>query len=232
MNLVLLGAPGCGKGTQAALLAEKYSLWHIAPGDILRGEKEQGTELGRLAAKYIDAGNLVPDDVVIKCICKALDSACRAGKGVILDGFPRTLKQAEALSEVLSVDLVLYFEVSTKVIIERLTARRYCPRCNAIYSLISKPPRISGLCDFCSAALLQRDDDSVEVITARLKNYRQVTFPLLNYYQKLHKLHKINGERSIDEVFAQACKIIEQRLLERKFDSCVSKNGTSGMRKS
>ena len=212
MNLILLGPPGGGKGTQAKLLTEKYHIPQISTGDILREAVKQGTPLGRDAKGYMDAGKLVPDDVVIGIIEERLkQSDCK--KGFILDGFPRTVIQAEALDSTLKVmqkkiEHAVSITVEDEELIQRLTGRRTCPSCGAMFHVIFNPPKNEGICDSCSGALYQRDDDKEETIRNRLKVYNQQTAPLIDYYQSKGLLRTIKGVGKIEDIFKKIEKIL------------------------
>lgn len=205
MRLILFGPPGAGKGTQAQLLSSRLGVPQIATGDILREAVREGTELGRLAKQYMDRGELVPDDVVIGIVEERLRRPDCA-RGFILDGFPRTIKQAEALDEILArmgvkLDAVINLEVDEEEVVRRLANRRTCRSCGAVYHLIFNPPRREGVCDRCGGPLYQRDDDREETVRNRLKVYREQTQPLLRYYEERGLLRNVNGNLSIEEVF-------------------------------
>lgn len=207
MRLVIFGPPGAGKGTQAKLLSERLGVPHIATGDMLREAVKAGTRLGGLAKKYMDEGRLVPDEVVIGMVEERLRQP-DCSKGFILDGFPRTIEQAEALdSELeklgLKLDAVLNLEVGDEEVVKRIALRRTCRSCGAVYHLIFNPPRREGVCDRCGGKLYQRDDDREEVVRNRLKVYRQQTKPLLEFYRRRGLLRDVNGERSIEDVFKE-----------------------------
>ncbi len=204
-NIVLLGPPGAGKGTQAKLLAEELDLPHVSSGDIFRENLRQETELGQLADRYISKGELVPDDVTIAMIKERL-SRPDCDDGVLLDGFPRTRPQAEALDQILDeldkgqVDAVPYIKVPDDVLIERLTGRRTCRAEGHIFHIQFNPPKVAGKCDFDGSELYQRDDDTVETVTNRINVYHQQTQPLIEYYQQHGVLIEINGDQSIQAV--------------------------------
>jgi len=213
MKLVLLGPPGSGKGTQAKRLAEKYGLPHVSSGDILRaGLREEGY-LDRETREIVRSGRLVPDRIAVEIVKKRLgEEDC--GKGFILDGFPRTLSQAESLNGFLqesdiAIDRVLYLELSVEEAVKRLSGRRTCPRCGATFHLLFNPPRIRGLCDRCGTQLSQREDDKEVTVKERMKTYEKETHPLIEYYQSRGVLAKINANRTIDEVFEELCKVLD-----------------------
>lgn len=206
MNIVLLGAAGAGKGTQAARLVSELGLTHISTGDIFRKSVSEGTALGLEAKRYMDAGQLVPDEVVISMVQDRLSQADCAG-GFMLDGFPRTLPQAEALDGALAemgshLDAVVAIEVPRDVLMGRLTARRQCRGCGKIYNVMGEMPVTAGVCDACGGEVYQRDDDTVEAATKRLDDYDAVTSQLVPYYSAQGLLKTIDGNRSVDAVFA------------------------------
>ncbi|MHB1341195.1 MAG: adenylate kinase [Coriobacteriia bacterium] len=213
MNIMLLGAPGAGKGTQAAKLIETYGLAHISTGDILRAAVANQTPLGITAKGYMDKGELVPDLVVIGLV-KARLQEPDTEKGIILDGFPRTVGQADALGRAMDelgkkLDAVISIDVDKQALIERLTARRTCKDCGAIFNVISRPDVASGVCPTCAGELYQRDDDTVETVSNRLNVYENSTAPLIAYYLDKGILHQIDGNRAVDEVFASVRKVME-----------------------
>lgn len=200
-GIIFLGPPGAGKGTQAKSLADFLGYSFISTGDILRDEVKGDTELGRLAKHYMEKGELVPDDIMLKMIEKRLKEV---EKGFILDGFPRNLPQAEGLEEILKknswyVEKVFFLKVSEEEIIKRLTSRRVCPECKRIYNLITNSPKKDEICDHCNVKLIQRDDDKEDVIKRRLLVYKKDTEPLLKYYK--NKLIEVEGEGKPSEVF-------------------------------
>jgi len=207
LRLVIFGPPGAGKGTQAKMLSEKLGVPHIATGDIFREAVKAGTELGRLAKQYMDRGELVPDEVVIGIVEERLRRP-DCSKGFILDGFPRTIKQAEVLDEMLQkmgvkLDAVVNLEVSEDEVVKRISLRRTCRNCGAIYHLITNPPKKEGVCDKCGGELYQRDDDREETVRSRLRVYRQQTEPLLKFYEQRGLLKNVDGEKRIEEVFKE-----------------------------
>ena len=211
MKLVLLGPPGAGKGTQSAVLSKKYNIPHISTGDILRESVKSGQELGLKAKSFMDKGELVPDDVVIGIVVERLKLA-DTKKGFILDGFPRTLKQAENLDASLKkigsgIDMVVYFQTSPAVAIERLTGRRVCKNCGFNYHIKNIPPKKDGICDKCGGTLFQRPDDNEATVRNRLKVYEEQTKPLVDYYAKKGILKKVSGDLGVDELFKVLSKI-------------------------
>jgi adenylate kinase len=204
MRLILLGAPGAGKGTQAKLLTGRLGIPQVSTGDILRQSVAHGTELGREAKSFMDRGALVPDEVVIGIIEERLRKPDCA-RGYILDGFPRTLPQAEALARALtslhaSMDRVLSVEVPEEDLVKRLTGRRVCRECGNMYHVDTSPPRTAGRCDTCGDSLYQRDDDKEETIRHRLRVYKEQTQPLVGYYERLGLLERIDGQGTVEEI--------------------------------
>ena len=205
MKIIMLGAPGAGKGTQAAKIAAHYDIPHISTGDIFRANIKQGTELGKKAKAYMDAGALVPDELVVDLVVDRIGQDDCA-KGYILDGFPRTIPQAESLTEALmakneAIDCAIDVEVPDENIINRMSGRRYCPGCGATYHIVSIPPKKEGICDNCGAELILRDDDKAETVKKRLEVYHDQTQPLIEYYQGQGKLRAVDGTIPMEEVF-------------------------------
>ncbi len=210
MRIVLLGAPGAGKGTQAKRLAETFDMLHLSSGDILRAEKASGSDLGAKLASYMDAGKLVPDDVVVGVMAKAISDPA-AGKGLLLDGFPRTTPQAEALDAQLEtlqtpVDKIIVIDVCEDAVVERICGRRSCPKCGAIYHITFIKPAVEGVCDKCGFAgeFDQRADDKEDVVRQRLMAYNELTAPLIEYYKDsaAEKVMIFDGNKSPDDVTA------------------------------
>ena len=204
MNLILLGPPGAGKGTQAQFLIEEYGIPQISTGDMLRAAVKEGTPMGLKAKACMDAGELVPDEVVVGIVRERLQKQDCA-KGFILDGFPRTVPQADALKDTLeqlgkSIDAAVALTVDTEALVERLAGRRTCSQCGAGYHLQYDPPTQAGICDKCGAALVQRDDDKEETVRNRMQVYAQQTQPLIDYYAGSGVLFEIDGMESIDSV--------------------------------
>ncbi|NOR90744.1 MAG: adenylate kinase [Anaerolineales bacterium] len=212
MYLILLGPPGSGKGTQAERLCKQLDLPHVASGDLFREHLKRETDLGKLARSYMDIGQLVPDDVTIAMVKERLSrSDCR--DGTILDGFPRTRAQAEALDLILQelgqqLTGVLFMAVPDEVLLERLSGRRICRQCQAPYHVVFSPPREAETCDLCGGELYQRDDDQPETIKARLDVYHQQTTPLIEFYQAANLLHEVDGNIDIDQVTDSLLTII------------------------
>lgn len=205
MNLIFLGPPGAGKGTQAQRICWEYSISQLSTGDLLRSHISKGTELGKEAEKYIHGGNLVPDELIIDIIKEEL-LLPQYENGYLLDGFPRTLPQAKALDNLLNdlnqkIDMVLALEVPDEVITERLTARRTCTVCNKVYHLVFNPPIVDGKCDLDGADLYQRKDDNEETVVKRLSIYKEQTMPIIDYYKEQNLLQSINGVGRLQDIF-------------------------------
>ncbi|MDD4199778.1 MAG: adenylate kinase [Eubacteriales bacterium] len=205
MNLILLGPPGAGKGTQAAKIVEKYNIPHISTGDIFRENIKNGTELGKKAKEYMNAGQLVPDELVIEIATDRLTKD-DCTDGFVLDGFPRTVFQAEELDKFLSamgskIDHVLYLDVNREELMIRITGRRICTNCGASFHLVNIPPKQDGICDVCGAELIQRKDDSEETASNRIEVYNRETKPLVEYYEKAGNLSHIDGTLGLENEF-------------------------------
>lgn len=204
MKLVLLGPPGAGKGTQAKKLEAELNLKHISTGDLFRSNIKNKTELGQQVESYLQSGKLVPDALTIALVWDRLD---REKDDYLLDGFPRTIEQADALKKGLedrgtSIDYVVLIDVDEPTLVKRLSGRRVCPKCGASYHLVDHPPKVEGICDVCGTALEQRPDDTEETAKKRIAVYREQTEPLVEYYQKDGTLLTIDGNQSVDDVFA------------------------------
>ncbi|MBN2136977.1 MAG: adenylate kinase [Sedimentisphaerales bacterium] len=211
MKIVLLGAPGAGKGTQCKNIVDEYGLMHLSSGDILRRNRADGTELGKKAQSYMDAGDLVPDGIIIEMMSEAIKKA--PPEGFILDGFPRTVNQAVALDGSLgedgAIDAVLNLEIDDSVVEARMTGRRSCPQCGAVYHIENLKPKVEGLCDHDGAKLVQRPDDTPEVVLNRLDTYHRQTEPLVDYYRKNSTVFDIKADRNPDEVKAYVSKELQ-----------------------
>ena len=219
MYIVFLGAPGAGKGTQAARVAEELKLAHIATGDMFREAQKRGTELGMQAKSYMEKGMLVPDEITIKMLLERI-SAPDCEHGVIFDGFPRNLKQAEALDEALAeqsktIDKVVYIKVSEEELLGRLSGRWICRQCQAPYHAINSPPKVQGKCDQCGGELYQRPDDTEETVKERLQVYFEQTAPLSEYYTRAGKLLEVDGEGGVDEVRERILASLNRELVHR-----------------
>ena len=206
MNLIILGPPASGKGTQAKMLAERFNLKHISSGDILRANSANPK-----IRKYLENGSLVPDEIVFDFLKKEMEDLERK-EGFILDGFPRTIKQAEMLDSFLKekgmeIDRVIYLDVKDEEVIKRVSGRRICQKCGATFNVYFAPPKIEGVCDRCKGRLIQREDDREEVVKKRLEIFKKETLPLLEYYKG--KVITINGNRKIFEIFEDICKALE-----------------------
>lgn len=204
MRIVLLGAPGAGKGTQCKRMVERYGLLHLSSGDILRQQRAEGTPLGQKAQSYMDAGELVPDQIIVEMMIDAINRAPAAG--FILDGFPRTVNQAIELNNTLTgsdraVDAIVNLHIDDRVVVERMTGRRSCPKCGAVYHIQNLRPKVDGVCDHDGTELIQRDDDSPEVVANRLKTYHQQTEPVVDYYKNNGRtVYDVDANRSADVV--------------------------------
>ena len=215
MFLVLLGAPGAGKGTQAAIISRKLGLAHIASGDLFRQAVEKGTKLGHSVKSYMDKGALVPDEVTIQLISERLnESDCKAG--CVFDGFPRTIEQAKALDKMLAgqekaIDKAIYIEVPEEELLKRLSGRWICRQCQAPYHELTSPPKVAQKCDKCGGELYQRSDDAGETVKERLKVYFAQTTPVLDYYQSKSKLIAVNGKLGIEEVAEGIIEVLKHK---------------------
>ena len=204
MRIVLLGAPGAGKGTQCKHIVARYGLLHLSSGDILRRERAEGTELGTKAREYMDSGALVPDQIIVEMMADAIKKAPDAG--FILDGFPRTVNQAAELDKSLAsanqkMDAALNLQIDEHVIVQRMTGRRSCPQCGTVYHVENLKPKVEGICDNDGARLVQRPDDGAEVVANRLETYHQQTEPVIDYYKKNNStVFDIDANNSVDEV--------------------------------
>jgi len=213
--VLLMGPPGVGKGTQAKLLAEKFGFRHIATGDILREAVRKRTKLGKLAKSYMDKGQLVPDEVMLGLIDEVL---AETDSDVILDGYPRTVVQAENLEPTLNrhgfvLKQAVFIDVPDDEIVRRLSARRICPKCGAVYNLLTQPPKNDEICDNCGTKLIMRDDDRPEVIMTRLRVYRDQTKPVLDYYKSRGLLKIVSGEGNIEEVHQRLLNVLGLKQL-------------------
>lgn len=210
MNLVLLGVPGAGKGTQAPALCEKYGLRHLSTGDIFRAEIGGGTELGKKVKAILDAGQLVSDGVVLEVVGSGVR---KESKGILFDGFPRTVEQAKGLDTIFAelgrtLDAVILVDLPESAVVERLSSRRSCPDCKQVYNVRTTPPKKEGACDKCGAALVWRNDDKPETIKARLAAYHKDTAPLISYYEKAGKLKRVDGSKQPADVSADIAALL------------------------
>ena len=213
MHLILMGAPGSGKGSYAAVLKEHYRVPHISTGEIFRDAIEKKTPMGLIAKTYIDKGNLVPDDITNEIVKERLKQKdCE--NGFLLDGYPRTIAQAESLTKILdelgiTLDAAVNLEVDDELIVRRIVNRRSCPKCGKGYNLITKPPKKEGICDVCNTPLFTRKDDNEETVTSRLDVYNKQTRPLVDYYDKLGKLVSIDSNGTIEDTVKDIIKTLE-----------------------
>ncbi|MCD8117967.1 MAG: adenylate kinase [Lachnospiraceae bacterium] len=213
MKLVMLGAPGAGKGTQAKMIADTYGIPHISTGDIFRANIKEGTELGTKVKTYMDQGLLVPDELVVDLVVDRVQKDdCK--NGYVLDGFPRTIPQAESLDAALAkagdkIDFAINVDVPDENIVERMSGRRACVSCGATYHIVSIPPKQEGICDRCGAKLILRDDDKPETVKKRLDVYHAQTQPLIDYYEKCGALKNVDGTVDMMQVFAQIQDILK-----------------------
>ena len=212
MKIIMLGAPGAGKGTQAKMIADKYSIPHISTGDIFRANIKNGTELGNKAKTYMDQGLLVPDELVVDLVVdRVAQEDC--ANGYVLDGFPRTIPQAESLDAALEklgskVDFAINVEVPDENIINRMSGRRACVACGATYHIVHIPTKVEGICDRCGKELILRDDDKPETVKKRLDVYHEQTQPLIDYYNGKEVLVEVDGTQDMNDVFADIVKIL------------------------
>jgi len=212
MYVVILGAPGAGKGTQADILSQQMNLPHIASGDLFRQALQEKTEVGLLAKSYMDKGELAPDEITIRMILERIDKPDCAS-GCLFDGFPRTLHQAEVLDKAFkeqgkSIDKAIYIEVPSEELVKRLSGRWLCRNCQTPYHAISSPPKVPGKCDKCGGELYQRSDDKEETVKERLKVFFAQTVPILDYYEKQNKLARVNGNLGIQGVASEIISVL------------------------
>jgi adenylate kinase len=211
MNIILFGAPGAGKGTQSECLVKRQNMTQISTGDLFRAAIKGQTELGKKAQGFMDKGQLVPDSIVIGMVEEVLQKGV---KNIILDGFPRTVAQAEALDQLLvkmhlSIGKAIFLEVPMKILMDRLTGRRVCKGCGAVYHIVSKPTKMEGKCDVCGGEVVQRNDDKAEVIETRLNTYLEYTSPLKEFYKNAGKYVELDGNRGAEEVYSEIEKIVK-----------------------
>ena len=213
MRIILLGPPGSGKGTQAELIQKKYGFPKISSGDFLRREVREGTDLGKKAERAMNRGALVSDDIVVEMIKKRI-SLPDCKRGYILDGFPRNIAQASRLEEIADKrsEIVIDIHLSEQTLVSRLSSRRICSSCGAIYSSQTQSPRKEGVCDICQGALTQRKDDTPHVIEERLRLYETQTKALIDYYRKKGVFHRVDGEGKVEAVFSHICSILDKEI--------------------
>ena len=212
MKIIMLGAPGAGKGTQAKMIAEKFNIPHISTGDIFRANIKNGTELGKKAKEYMDKGQLVPDELTVEILLDRV-AADDCKNGYVLDGFPRTIPQADVLDKELTklgdkVDFAINVDVPDENIVRRMSGRRACLKCGATYHIEHIPPKKEGICDTCGSELVQRDDDKPETVQNRLLVYHEQTQPLIDYYNKKNILKSVDGTKDMQEVFSDIVNIL------------------------
>ena len=212
MKIIMLGAPGAGKGTQAKMISEKYNLPHISTGDIFRANLKEGTPLGLEAKKYMEKGALVPDEVTVRILLDRVAKDDCSG-GYVLDGFPRTIPQAEVLDKELTalsdkIDFAIDVDVPDENIVKRMSGRRACPSCGATYHIVNIPPKKEGICDACGGQLILRDDDKPETVQKRLDVYHEQTQPLEEYYKNKGVLRAVDGTRDMKVIFDEICSIL------------------------
>jgi len=217
MDVVLLGPPGAGKGTQAALLIKAYGLLHLSTGDMLRETVREGSDLGKKIQEYMNSGDLVPDEIVTRAVLERINKPDAKG-GVILDGYPRTKAQAESLdvslkAENKKLDAVLYFKTSEEVAISRLSGRRVCTKCGMNYHTINIPPKVEGICDTCDIDLIQRKDDKPETVKNRLNVYEERTKDLIDYYERKGLLRDVDGDAQADKLFEEIDTLFKKESL-------------------
>ncbi len=206
MKIILIGPPGSGKGTQAEMLKQKFNIPHISSGDILRSEVARGTEFGKLIKGFMDKGEIGPQELITEVVLKYLDENCSSG--FIFDGFPRTLYQAEKLSEKHPDAKAILIQVSDEEITTRITGRRICPQCNKIYNIANRPPKKAGICDSCGTAIVQRADDNLQTIRTRIQVYNNDTKPVIDFYDKKKLLCIIDGKKDSSEIFSGILKLV------------------------
>lgn len=216
MRIIMMGPPGAGKGSQAKIIAKEYSIPHISTGDMFRSALKNETPMGLKAKEFMDKGELVPDSVVNGLVEERISQDdCK--NGYVLDGYPRTINQADALSDILEdkqqeIDVVISIDTSDETVIKRLTGRRVCVSCGAIYHVDNNPPEEQGVCDLCEGEVVQREDDKEETVRNRLEVYKKQTKPLIEYYEKKDLLVEVDGEQELSDVFADIKEILEANV--------------------
>ena len=223
MRLILLGAPGAGKGTHCKKIVERYGLTHLSSGDILRQNRAENTELGRKAQSYMDSGGLVPDELIVKMMAEAIGKTGK--KGFVLDGFPRTGEQAHELDNILAnekIDIVLNLDVNDEIIVRRITGRRSCPACGAVYHIETMKPKVDEVCDKCGGKLMQRPDDTEKVVKNRIEHYYAQTAPVVDYYRTKKLVFDIDANKGPNDVISLIFKKLDN--LKRKQKKQVVNN--------
>ncbi|MEA4919695.1 MAG: adenylate kinase [Clostridiaceae bacterium] len=211
MRLILLGAPGAGKGTQAQFIQQKLGIPVVSTGNLLRSAMAHGTERGKRVASFMDSGRLVPDELVLEIVKERIaEPDCQ--NGLIFDGFPRTLAQAEALDEIMKVDMALFLHVEDEAIVRRMSGRRTCPQCQTTYHIISNPPKVDGICDKCGSHLGIRNDDRPEVVRQRIAVYHKQTEPIVKYYQDKGILKVVESQEALEDTSALVAEAIGVRI--------------------
>jgi len=216
MIIIFLGPPGAGKGTQCKVLVERYRMNHLSSGDCLRRERRNNTELGQQAQSYMDKGQLVPDELIVAMMMKEIEKT-GVGAGVVLDGFPRTLGQAHELDRLLeragkNIDAVINLQVDDNELELRITGRRSCSGCGAAYHIVFNTPRQENICDKCGQALVQRSDDTAEIVKNRIATYHKQTAPLVDFYQKKNILKNLEGNAAIEKITANLCRMMDEMI--------------------
>lgn len=208
MKILILGAPGAGKGTQSDIISKKLNIPHISTGDILRKEISQGTELGKKVKEYVESGRLVPDEIIADILLNELKNDVYKN-GYILDGFPRNIDQAKILeNKGISFDRVVLIDTSEDEVLKRLSGRRVCEKCGAVYNIYYNKPKIDGICDNCGGKLIQRDDDKEDVVKRRFEVFYNQTMPVIKYYEEKGILIKVNGNKSLDDIKSEIFKLL------------------------
>lgn len=200
LRLLIIGAPGAGKGTQSKIISDKLGIPHISTGDILRSEIASGSELGNKVKEFVESGRLVPDNIIADVLISEMKKD-KYKKGYILDGFPRNINQVKIMEEKgIEIDKVIFIDTSEEEIIKRISGRRSCPNCGKVYNIYYQPPKNNNKCDSCNSELIQRKDDSEEVIRKRLETFKSETLPIIDYYSNKNILYRVNGDKNLDDI--------------------------------
>lgn len=208
LRLLVIGAPGAGKGTQSKLICESLGIPHLSTGDILRSEISSGTALGNKVKEYVESGKLVPDEIIAEVLIAEISKE-KYGNGYVLDGFPRNMNQVRTMEEKgIGIDKVIYIDTSEEEIMRRITGRRICLNCGSVYNIYYNPPRTEGRCDKCGSDLIQRKDDTEEVVRSRLETFRKETLPVVEYYRSKNILFRVNGDRSLDDIKSEILSLL------------------------